>query len=273
MVDRGNRIAIEDLTVGVGLLGASANVIMQLARPGVGYGVVESTVESGQVMRHPIKRLRTTVTYLMVAISGTDDERAAFRDAVNGQHRPVHSGPDSPVSYNAFDVDLQLWVAACLYRGLVDVGELLYPDADIAGDDAIYAAAVRLGSTLQMPPDRWPDDRAEFDRYWKESLDEVSIDDRVRNYLDGIAGQAFLPQPLRAIFGPVNRFFTRGFLPQEFRDEMRYGWSARDQRLFDLAFSLVRAVMRFVPRPLRSAPGNLYLWDLRRRLKTGRPLV
>src|SRR5687768_15996475 len=42
-------------------LGGTANVIMQLSTPPVGYGVVESTVDSGKVMLHPIKRLRTTV--------------------------------------------------------------------------------------------------------------------------------------------------------------------------------------------------------------------
>ena len=40
---------------------------MQLARPGAGYGVMESRVESGRADRHPIKRARTTLTYLAVA--------------------------------------------------------------------------------------------------------------------------------------------------------------------------------------------------------------
>jgi uncharacterized protein (DUF2236 family) len=54
----------------------TANVIMQLGRPPVGHGVIESPVESGNVMRHPHRRLRTTMTYLAVALLGTDDERA-----------------------------------------------------------------------------------------------------------------------------------------------------------------------------------------------------
>ncbi len=48
--------------MGMALLAGPANVIMQLARPGVGYGVLESRVESGRVDRHPIKRARTTFT-------------------------------------------------------------------------------------------------------------------------------------------------------------------------------------------------------------------
>ena len=56
--------------MGVALLAGPANVIVQLARPGVGYGVMESRVESGRVGLHPIKRARTTFTYLAVATGG-----------------------------------------------------------------------------------------------------------------------------------------------------------------------------------------------------------
>ena len=107
--------------MGVALLAGPANVIMELARPGVGYGVVESRVESGRIDRHPIKRARTTFTYIAVATKGTEQQKAAYRRAVNKSHAEVYSTPDSPVSYNAFDTDLQLWVAACIYKGTEDV--------------------------------------------------------------------------------------------------------------------------------------------------------
>ncbi len=74
--------------MGMALLLGPANVIMQLARPGVGYGVMESRVESGRVDLHPIKRARTTFTYLAVAMAGTDTQKAAFRRAVNRAHAP-----------------------------------------------------------------------------------------------------------------------------------------------------------------------------------------
>ena len=61
--------------LGVGLLSGPANVIMELARPGVGYGVKDSRVESGRADRHPIKRARTTGTYLAVATIGTEFDR------------------------------------------------------------------------------------------------------------------------------------------------------------------------------------------------------
>ena len=82
--------------MGVGLLAGAANVIMQLSRPGVGHGVVESRVESGRIDRHPIKRARTTFTYLAVAARGTAEQQSAYRRAVDGAHAQVYSTEESP---------------------------------------------------------------------------------------------------------------------------------------------------------------------------------
>lgn len=79
------------------------------------------------------KRARTTLTYLAVATLGTEQDKKRYRKAVNGAHAAVRSSPDSPVAYNAFDPRLQLWVAACLYKGVEDTGPCLPRplDADV----------------------------------------------------------------------------------------------------------------------------------------------
>lgn len=148
----------------------AANVIMQLALPGVGYGVLESPVDSGNVYKHPFKRARTTGTYLAVATMGTEDDRKLIRDAVDTAHAQVRSTTSSPVRYNAFDPKLQLWVAACLYRYYIDQHEFLYGPLDDEAADAVYQDARRLGTTLQVRADMWPADRLAFDEYWKRSL-------------------------------------------------------------------------------------------------------
>ena len=184
---RAGRVGIDDGLMGVALLAGPANVIMQLAQPGVGYGVMESRVESGRVDRHPIKRARTTFTYLAVATNGSDEQKAAFRRAVNRAHAQVYSTDESPVAYNAFDTDLQLWVGACLYKGAVDVYRLFVGEMDDETAERHYREGMALGTTLQVPADMWPADRAAFDRYWQESLAKVHIDDTVREYLWPIA--------------------------------------------------------------------------------------
>jgi uncharacterized protein (DUF2236 family) len=263
--------------MGVALLAGPANVIMELARPGVGYGVMESRVESGRIDRHPIKRARTTFTYIAVATKGTDDQKAAYRRAVNTSHAEVYSTSDSPVSYNAFDKDLQLWVAACIYKGTEDVLRLFVGEMDDATADRIYRESASLGTTLQVPPEMWPPDRAAFEKYWQESLSKVHIDDTVRDYLYPIAAGrvrgAKLPASLQRRLDDFNLLITAGFLPQRFRDEMHLDWDDDKQRRFDRLMNRIRIVNSFLPRFIRQFPFNVLLTDLDWRIRTNRPLV
>jgi uncharacterized protein (DUF2236 family) len=268
---------LDDQLMGMALLLGPANVIMQLARPGVGYGVMESRVDSGRVDLHPIKRARTTFTYLAVATAGSEEQKAAFCRAVNGAHAQVYSTPDSPVQYNAFDPDLQLWVAACLYKGGVDFYRMFVGEIDELDADRHYRDGMVLGTTLQVPPEMWPPDRAAFDRYWQEQLDKVHIDDSVREYLYPIAvgrlRAVTLPEPLRRLPERLALLITTGFLPQRFRDEMQFSWDAAKQRRFDRLIAVLRTLNNLMPRFVRRFPFNMLLWDLDRRIKAGRPLV
>lgn len=274
---RDNPAGMHSGLMGVALLAGPANVIMQLARPGVGYGVLESRVDSGRLDLHPIKRARTTFTYLAVATAGTDAQKAAFRRAVNRAHAQVYSTADSPVRYHAFDPDLQLWVGACLYKGAVDIYRIFIGELSDEDADRHYREGMALATTLQVPPERWPSDRAAFDRYWQESLAKVRIDDTVRAYLYPIAAARIkgiaLPRPVRRLSENVALLITTGFLPQRFRDQMRLPWDAAKQRRFDWLIAVVRTANRLMPRCVRQCPFNVVLWDLDRRIKTGRPLV
>jgi uncharacterized protein (DUF2236 family) len=272
---------IRDGMVGLSLAAGGANVIMQLARLPIGRGVAESRVDSGRVDRHPIKRLRTTSAYLLVAMLGTDQERAALRSQIDRVHAQVHSRPDDPVPYNAFDPELQLWVAACLYKGLEDVHRVLGPAVDERFfDEVLYPHAARLGTTLQVTDDMWPPDRAAFGAYWKDGIAQIEMDDVTRRYLRGIADLRFavaplgrVGAPLRPLLRPGGELMTGGFLPPEVRDELRLPWDDRRQRRFDQVTGALSAVVRHLPRPVREAPLNLYLRDTQRRLRTGRPVV
>jgi uncharacterized protein (DUF2236 family) len=269
--------SFDDGLMGVALLAGPANVIMQLARPSVGYGVLESRVESGRVDRHPIKRARTTFTYLAVATNGSLEQKAAFRRAVNRAHAQVFSTDESPVKYHAFDRDLQLWVGACLYKGAVDVHRLFVGEMDDETAERHYREGIPIGTTLQVPEDMWPADRAAFDRYWQESLAKVHIDDTVRDYLWPIAAGrvrgAKLPAPVQRALDDFGVLITTGFLPQRFRDEMKLEWNAGKQRRFDRTIGVLRFINHLLPRFIRQFPFNVLLKDLDRRFRTGRPLV
>jgi uncharacterized protein (DUF2236 family) len=257
----------------VGMAAAGANVIMQLGVPGVGHGVAESAVDSGNVLLHPWKRLRTTTSYLTVALFGTEADRAAFREGVNQSHRPVRSGPDSPVSYNAFDPDLQLWVAACLYVGFRDARSVFLGALDEPEAERMLQYCSRLATSLQVPPDRWPADLEAFDRYWNDRIAGIRYDDLVRDHLMAVIDLRMLPGWLRIGNAQLNRFLTTGMLPPDFRSAMRLDWSSSRQRRFDRLVAIARFGTRLTPRWLRFLPVRLQLMEVRLRIRRGWRLV
>ncbi|WP_067902287.1 oxygenase MpaB family protein [Nocardia vaccinii] len=256
------------------LLGGPANVIMQLGLPPVGRGVIESKVDSGRFDLHPRKRGRTTLTYLAVAMLGTEEDRAIYRAAVNTSHRQVRSDAASPVSYNAFDPELQLWVAACLYRGTVDSLIFLYGGIDDESADELYREAARFGTTLQVRPQMWPPDRAAFAEYWDTHVRAMSFDDEVRRYLlEQVVDLGPYTVLERTLLRRVNRFFTTGYLPQQFRDELGLGWGPGRQRAFELVMRTIGAVCTVLPERFRLYPFETYLREMRARHAQGKPLV
>lgn len=256
-----------------GFAAGAANVVMQLSWPEVGYGVVESKVDSGNLLKHPWKRARTTLQYLAVATLGRLDDRDAFRMAVNGAHRQVKSAPDSQVQYNAFDRDLQFWVAACLFVGLEDVYELLRGEMTSDQSEQFYRSAWTLGTTLQVTEDQWPPTRAEFDAYWIDACSRASIDETVRRYLLDLLNLRMINPVLALPFRPLLKFLTVGFLAPVFRDAMGLCWSNFRQRQFEWLFRLVALVNRFLPVFIRQGGSYLLLADVRLRVRTHRALV
>ncbi len=185
--------------------------------------------------------------------------------------------PESQVAYNAFDKDLQLWVAACLYKGFVDVVRIFVGEMDDEWADHHYREGTKLGTTLQVPAQMWPADRKAFDEYWQQSLDRVHIDDAVRDYLYPIAAGRIAganpPRWLGRRLDAVNLFITTGFLPQRFRDEMNLPWDEAKQRRFNRVMEALGRINNLLPRAVRRFPFNWMLKDLDWRIRTGRPLV
>lgn len=250
-----------------------ANVVMQLSRLPIGHGVAESRVHGGRIDEHPLKRLRATITYLIVALVGSESERRALRQAINRVHAQVRSRVGDPVAYDAFDPELQLWVAACLYQGLEQCHAWLHGPVAPGAMEAFYRHGRRFGTTLQVPEDSWPADREAFEDYWQAGVRRIEMDELTRAYLRDLVRLGFLPTPARQTLGTASAFLTMGFLPAPFRAALGLPWSARRQRAFETLTTVVAHVNRRLPDPVRRFPLNACLWGFRRRLHSGRPLV
>ena len=256
----------------IGLLSGIANTIMQLAYPGVGYGVMESRVTSGSILHHPIKRGRTTLTYLAVAMQGTTEEKLAYRKAINLAHAQVTSTDASPVKYRALDPELQLWVAACLFWGHVDVHEKLRGPMSRADLERFYEYAKPLGTTLQVRPDMWPKDIDAFWEYWNRMLYSMEMPADVRNWLMQLVDLSFIGPVASLALGGFAQLMTAGFLHPHIRQQMGLQWGTREERRFRRLLKVMATVNNRMPRSVRQLPSTLLLWDFRRRLKNGLPL-
>lgn len=250
-----------------------ANVALQLSWPEVGYGVVESRVESGQATRHPFKRFRTTIGYIGVAMLGSHEQRLAYRQAINGQHRQVRSTAESPVKYNAFNRDLQLWVASCLFYGTLDAFTRMHGPLTRDEEAIALRAGGRLGTTLQVPPEMWHQTPEDFWQYWAEGIQRAQIDDRVGDYLRSLLRVELLPGPLHRLAGPISEWVNKGFLPQPILDQLGLPWTERDQRRHDRLLRVLGALSRPLPHVLRAFPINAMMWNLEIRRRLGRPMV
>ncbi|SDU80663.1 Uncharacterized conserved protein, DUF2236 family [Gordonia westfalica] len=252
---------------------STTNVIMQLANPAVGYGVARSKVENGRLDKHPVKRARTTASYLAVAAMGNADDRRRYRQAVNGQHAQVRSDSDSPVEYNAMNPDLQLWVAACLYFGWEDIYERVHGPLQGAEREEFYQQGKVCGTTLQMPAEAWPENREAFDEYWDSQVARIDISDEIRDFLLDIANFGYAPRSIQDRYGPVKLRRTIGYLPEPFRKALRVEWTDEDQKWFDGYVAELVEAERRKPLWLSQIGFHILLRDVRLRCRLGRPLV
>jgi uncharacterized protein (DUF2236 family) len=243
------------------LLGAGSTVMYQLAMKGVGLGVAEHST----TLRRPVDRLRTTLTYIYVMTWGTQAEQQAVARMVNKMHAPVRS----PGRYSAFDPELQLWVAATLAKNGEWIYEKVFGPMDAATKERCYRESWVYGTALQVTPEMWPPTRADFERYWEESLARCEPDPAVQDYVK----QLLTPRGVLGAFMPLQSLMTRGNLDPHTREMMALPWSERDQRRYDVFWKLFVPVYRLVPRPLRQVQARLTFWDMRRRMKQGKRVI
>lgn len=250
-------------------LSGTANVVMQLSRPEIGYGVKDSVVAEGSLFGNPRRRQRTTVGLLAVAVLGTAEERAAYRAATNASHARVRSGPESPVAYSAFDPELQRWVGACIYRGFEEAREHTFGPLVGAERDEFYRQGMIFAAMLQMPPDLWPADRDAFEVFWQRELAAARIDDSVREYLLRVIRLEYLGRPIPGPVLALRLWLVTGYLPAPLRSQMGLSWTPAQQRRFDRFNAAVGFAVRRLPRSVRPWPFTRSIRHIRARMAAG----
>jgi uncharacterized protein (DUF2236 family) len=242
-------IAAEALT----LAGGGRALLLQIAHPAVGRGVVEHSDFATRLL----DRFDSTMLYLTASMFGTPEELRAMRRIVNRAHAPVRGG-----TYNAYDPELQLWVAATLYDTMMDLHRRVYGPLSPAEADAAYRDLTRALSNLQLSPDRWPPTRQAFAAYWDAMIGTLRVDDEVLAVSRQILFPGNAPLWIRPAL-PMLRLLTTGLLPATLRAEFRLPWDARRQWRFDRLLRWTTTLYPRLPQRLRHLPRDRYLARLR----------
>ncbi|NQX33396.1 oxygenase MpaB family protein [Herbiconiux sp. VKM Ac-2851] len=280
---------------GILLAGAGRAILLQIALPGVGYGVARHS----DFASRPMSRLNATLSYIYALSNGSPDDVRRMRKAVNRAHAPVANPPRGSASprrpgagqagaqltdatvapdadaernhgtsgdprYDARDPELQLWVAATLYDTAITVYERVF--GPLAPDEAerVYREYAVLGTALQMPAELWPADRAAFRAYWDGMLPRLSADPPIRAVARELLKAEKAALPIRVVM-PLARFATIGLLPPSVRTLFGFRWTPAQQHRLDRLFRVVAPVYRRLPRALRHLPQRRYLATLARR--------
>ncbi|WP_458779642.1 oxygenase MpaB family protein [Arthrobacter sp. D3-16] len=232
---------------GILLAGAGRAILLQLADSGVGRGVAEHSSFTDR----PMNRLMGTLTYVYAVTYGTEEQVKEVRRRVNRAHVPVRRGADgSSPGYSAYDPELQLWVTATLYDTALTIIEKIYGRLDDDSADAMYQDYARIGTALQLPPDKWPKDREEFNRYFDGRMASLRASDAAVRVGRGL----LYPKPAalwyRAVM-PFGRFLTAGLLPDQLRQDFGLPWSGRHERRFHRTMKVLALTYPKLPQGIR----------------------
>lgn len=256
------QIASEALT----LAGGGRALLLQIAHPAVGRGVVEHSDFAERLM----DRFDGTMLFLSATMFGTPEEVAAMRRVVNQAHVPVRgdAAPGRP-AYSAYDPELQLWVASTLYQTMMELHRRVFGDLTTEQADEAYREFSRALSTLQLTKDRWPATRSDFDDYWERMIAGLRVESEVLAVSQQILHPRHAPWWLRWLL-PLVRLVTAGLLPERLRHEFHVPWDKRRQRRFDRVLRWTAAVYPRLPLRLRHLPRDRYLARLHRTVRSGR---
>jgi uncharacterized protein (DUF2236 family) len=240
------------------ILAGGRAVLLQLAHPAVGHGVADHS----DFAARPLGRLNGTLAYVYAVTCGSPVVRAASVRRVALAHRPVHSAPGAAdgatPAYNAFDPQLQLWVAATLYDSATRMHDLIYGPMSDEDAEAVYRDYAVLGTALQVPAESWPVDRRAFAAYWRQASADLSTDSTTRGVADQLLHSRTGPFWFRAVM-PLARLVTTGLLSPAERALFDLPWSPGRQRGFDVIMRVLRLVYPRLPARLRHAPMHHYL--------------
>jgi uncharacterized protein (DUF2236 family) len=242
-----------------GLLLAPATLILQVAHPVVGAGVVDhSTFRSD-----PWRRLARTVTSVNRLVFAPASTAAAESRRLRRVHADIRGVDDTGRPYRALEPEAYAWVHLTLVHFFVEVQRILGRPLTSGERAQLYREWRQVGHLLGIRERDLPPDWNAFRRYFDHTVEQTLVDNQaVREVHAAIATprapMAWLPQaawdPVAARAGSLLLLFTVGTLPAVLRARIGLPWTSRDGARLEQNAARLRALLSMVPPPLRTPP-------------------
>ena len=233
------------------ILGGGRAILLQSANPLIGTAVAEHS----DFAHRPLQRLNNTLTFVYAVMLGTPAEAALVAKYTRRAHERIPG---------ASDPDLQLWVAATLYQTAVRVHERVHRPLSAEDTQAVLTAYSALGTSLEVPLERWPATPALFDQYWMDAIADLEVGPAAKAVAHDLFHPVTAPRWIRAAL-PLAALLTADLLDAPLREAYGMPWSRHRARRASTAWAVIRFLVRIVPAHVVAAPSRHYLEQLRTR--------
>lgn len=264
-----------------GLLIGGATLVLQVAEPTVGAGVHQHS----NFKAEPWRRLYGTLLSLTTIVYGTTAEACAEVERLRAMHRTIRGVDDRGRRYAALRPAPWAWVHGTLAWSVIRLNELFRTPFTEAETEQYWQEWLAVGRLLGVRDGDLPDTYAAFGALIEDAArSQLEDNQSVRDVVQSVS-LIPAPAPLRFLgpvwrvligrpVGALSRSVTIGALPPAVTERLGLKLTDREQRRLRRFITLVAALRRLLPRPLRPGPAAMLIrWRSRRRWDAPSPPV
>jgi uncharacterized protein (DUF2236 family) len=232
------------------LAGGSCALLLQAAHPVVAAGVEQHSTYATD----PFGRLLRTLTSSFDVVYGTRSQAEATIRRVNAIHERVRGRrPDDGTPYSALQPEALLWVHATLVDTALRVYGRFVRPLRPEEEQAYHEESARVATLLGVPPASMPPTIGELRAWMDDQVDTGVV--HVTPAARRIARTVLYPTrvPPRIAWDAAH-LVSMATLREPIRSQYGIRWSPARERGMERIAAASRALLPFVPSPLRHAP-------------------
>lgn len=260
-----------------GLFLAGTGLLLQVAHPVVGAGVLEHSEFKTAPWRRAVRTHLSTMRFIYGMRPGAAHEGDRLREL----HKDIKGVDGEGRRYHALNPEAYAWVHFTLAQFMVDTARVFGDPMTAEEAERMWQEFREVGRALHikdhhMPAD-WGAAQDWFNGIVRDRLEATeSTEDVLAELTDPAPPTRWIPLPLWGLFarpaGKVMRLTTVGGLPPELRERLGIRWTEAEERRLRRLGRVVGGVVRALPWPLQYTPFAVVA-ILRDRWRTGARLL